>query len=132
MATSLNPTRMGAQASANRSFGNSVAAQQRKKPLRFRYLRTGGKQTEVTLVEWEEEGAYVRGRPEGSDQWQEFLKLRIWKWRDDSYLQLKSCVPRAGAPSGARGKAVPLILARAYGRVRELLHRLITARAPLS
>lgn len=69
-----------------------------KKPLRFRYLYTGGRRAEIELAEWKEIGAYVEGVPTGSKQPERFMKMRMWEWRDSSYKQLEKYAPRRGAP----------------------------------
>ena len=94
-----------------------------KKPLRFTYLWTGGKHTEVALEEWQEVGAYVHGRQYGLSEWQQFQKLRMWNWHDDSYLQLEHYAPRrSGAP---RGRVVRTLSERLFTKPLNLLRRLM-------
>jgi hypothetical protein len=67
-----------------------------KRPLRFKYLWTGGRESRVTLYNWEEDGAFVCGTQKGRAEVCRYLKVRIWDWYDESYAQLKFYSPRKG------------------------------------
>lgn len=69
-------------------------------PLRFSYLWSKGKTSEVHLLDWIEDGAFVEGHQAGSPRRERFQKLRMWEWQDASYRQLTNYLPRKGAPGG--------------------------------